>query len=77
MPRYRVAMHREHIYFIDASTPESAALKGIAMDAANQRPAYKLESTADVDMLAETVEAPAVHKMRLREAANHAKEELQ
>ncbi len=49
MPRFRVEVHSTNVYFVDAQSEARAAMDAITLAAADARPAYRMDSTADAE----------------------------
>ncbi len=53
MARYRVTVSSNAVYFVDAYSPAYAVRKALSLASSEERPAYRLESSADAEIMPE------------------------
>ncbi len=53
MPRYRVTVSSNAVYFVDAYSPAYAVRKALSLVSGQEQPAYRLESSADAEIMPE------------------------
>ncbi len=53
MTRYRVTVSQNAVYFVDAYSPAYAVRKALSLASVEEQPAYRLESSADAEIMPE------------------------